>query len=66
MKVTDPVCGMNIDSEKAHASETRDGRNYYFCSMKCHSTFKTDPGKFAAKARQPGDETGHAGHDHHD
>ena len=54
MKVTDPVCGMSIDSEKAHASETYQGHTYYFCSAHCHRSFKADPVKFAAKAGQSG------------
>jgi Cu+-exporting ATPase len=63
MKVIDPVCGMSIESEKAHASETYLGRNYYFCSAQCQRSFKADPGKFAAKAGEAGDR--HGGHDHH-
>lgn len=56
MKVTDPVCGMTIDSEKAHASESYQGRTYYFCSPQCHRSFKADPAKFAAKATPGGGE----------
>ena len=62
MKVTDPVCGMSIESEKAHASETHQGRSYYFCSAQCQRSFKAEPEKFAAKA---GGEAGHGGHHHH-
>lgn len=61
MKVTDPVCGMSIESEKAHASEAHQGRTYYFCSAQCQRSFKAEPQKFAAKA---GGETGHGGHHH--
>lgn len=63
MKVTDPVCGMSIESEKAHASETYQGRSYYFCSAPCQSAFKADAAKFAAKAGGAG--AGHGGHHHH-
>ena len=62
MKVTDPVCGMSIESEKAHASETHQGRTYYFCSAQCQRSFKAEPAKFAAKA---GGEADHGGHHHH-
>lgn len=65
MKVTDPVCGMSIESEKAHASETHQRRTYYFCSAQCQRSFKADPGKFAAKTGQPGAEAGHGGHSGH-
>jgi YHS domain-containing protein len=34
--VTDPVCGMEIDSEAAAASEEYQGKTYYFCSEGCH------------------------------
>ena len=65
MKVTDPVCGMSIESEKAHASETHQGRTYYFCSAQCQRSFKADPGKFAAKAGPARGAAGHGGHHHH-
>lgn len=58
MKVTDPVCGMSIESEKAAASESVEGRTYYFCSPHCQHLFKADPAKFAAKAAP--DQAGHA------
>ncbi len=58
MKVTDPVCGMSIESEKAHATEKYQGNTYHLCSPQCQRSFKADPAKFAAKA-VPG---GHAGH----
>ena len=61
MKVTDPVCGMSIESEKAHASEKHQGNTYYFCSPQCQRSFKADPAKYAAKAAP----AGHAGHGHH-
>ena len=62
MKVTDPVCGMSIEPEKAHASESYQERTYYFCSPQCRNSFKADPAKFAAKA---GSQTGHGGHHRH-
>jgi len=65
MKVTDPVCGMSVESEKAAATETYQGRSYYFCSPGCRNSFKTDPGKFAAKAAQSGAGAGDGGHQHH-
>jgi YHS domain-containing protein len=43
MQVTDPVCGMQIDSAKAAASETAEGQTYYFCSHSCHSQFRANP-----------------------
>ncbi|KWF26782.1 hypothetical protein WL88_10685 [Burkholderia diffusa] len=49
MKVTDPVCGMPLDSGKAAANEVREGRTYYFCSTSCHDKFKAAPDRYAGK-----------------
>ena len=44
--VTDPVCGMKVDTRtstlKHHLGETE----YYFCSARCLDKFKTDPDKY--------------------
>jgi len=37
--VTDPVCGMEIDTAAAAASEEYQGKTYYFCSEGCHQRF---------------------------
>lgn len=37
--VTDPVCGMSIEREKAAATTTIDGVAYYFCSRGCMKEF---------------------------
>jgi P-type Cu+ transporter len=46
MKVTDPVCGMSIESEKAEASESYRSRSYYFCSAHCQRAFKADAARW--------------------
>ncbi len=46
MQVTDPVCGMQIDSVKAAASETVGGETYCFCSASCHSKFRANPERY--------------------
>lgn len=38
--VTDPVCGMSIEREKAAATTTIDGVAYYFCSRGCMKEFE--------------------------
>jgi len=38
---------MQIDEKSAAASHVHDGSTYYFCSQHCHSTFVSDPGKYA-------------------
>ncbi len=40
MKVKDPVCGMTIDSERAAAQGTYDGKVVYFCAKACQATFE--------------------------
>jgi putative ABC transport system ATP-binding protein len=37
--VRDPVCGMEVDPEKAPASVTFDGVAYYFCARGCRDEF---------------------------
>ena len=45
--VTDPVCGMEIDSATAAASEEYEGKTYYFCSEGCHQRFVAAPEQYA-------------------
>lgn len=40
--VTDPVCGMSIEREKAAATTTIDGVAYYFCSRGCMKEFEEE------------------------
>ncbi len=42
----DPVCGMNVDPEKAKAKVVHDGKSYYFCSAGCAKRFEQAPGQF--------------------
>ena len=60
MKVTDPVCGMSLDPEKAAAREDYGGWVYFFCSNSCHLLFKQSPERFAQKhgAAPPGGAAG--------
>ena len=51
MQVTDPVCGMQIESDKAAANETVQGQTYYFCSESCHSQFQVNPDHYTKKGR---------------
>ncbi len=43
--VTDPVCGMEIDSAAAAASEEYQGKTY--CSEGCHQRFVAAPEQYA-------------------
>jgi Cu+-exporting ATPase len=44
----DPVCGMNVDENKAIAV-VNGGKTYYFCSAACKSTFEKAPAKYTGK-----------------
>src|SRR5437763_15409472 len=50
--VTDPVCGMRIDSNDAVATAERDGATYYFCSEACGDVFLADPASYPAEAAE--------------
>lgn len=46
MKVKDPICGMEIDSETAHATREHQGQTFYFCSQTCVDQFDVGPHKY--------------------
>ncbi len=46
----DPVCGMDVDPAHAAASETYEGKKYYFCSTHCRDAFKAQPEKYVQAA----------------
>ena len=41
----DPVCGMQVNKEKAAATSVYKGENYYFCKPGCKANFDKDPEK---------------------
>ncbi len=47
----DPVCGMDVDPEKAAGVENFQGRTYSFCSTSCQQKFRAEPAKYL---REPG------------
>jgi uncharacterized protein len=49
---TDPVCGMTVDKSKALQLEYA-GRTFYFCSEHCLHEFRSDPERYARKAKAP-------------
>ena len=46
----DPVCGMNVDPEKAKAKVEHGGKSYYFCSAGCAKKFEQTPQQFVSRA----------------
>ena len=51
---TDPVCGMQVDSDDAPATAEYEGKAYYFCSQACHDRFVADPAFFTDVPQAPG------------
>jgi Cu+-exporting ATPase len=43
---TDPVCGMQVDTDTAQWQTVHDGTTYYFCSKGCMLDFTDEPDKF--------------------
>ena len=50
VRVTDPVCGMQVDPDSAAGMFEREGVKHYFCSAHCLAQFKADPAKYLAKS----------------
>ena len=48
-QVSDPVCKMTIDPEKAVAKCDYKGKTYYFCAPGCKQAFDADPAKYVGK-----------------
>lgn len=49
----DPVCGMNVDPEKAKARVEHEGKTYYFCCGGCAEKFQQDPAKYQTPRSTP-------------
>jgi YHS domain-containing protein len=45
--VTDPVCKMQIDENKAAGRSEYNGKTYYFCAPDCKKKFDEGPEKYA-------------------
>lgn len=50
--VTDPVCGMEVDTATAAGSSEYQGTTYYFCSMGCKHQFDKAPEQYV-DAQEP-------------
>ncbi len=62
--VKDPVCGMDVDPEKAEYKLTYEGQEYYFCSRACMEEFSKDPQRYLSRGHRE-DHSHHEGHAHH-
>jgi Cu+-exporting ATPase len=43
----DPICGMDVDPNKAAGTSEHEGEVFYFCSTACKETFDKDPHRYA-------------------
>ena len=46
----DPVCGMNVDENKAPYQSQYGGTKYNFCSEQCQKEFDRQPEQYARSA----------------
>jgi Cu+-exporting ATPase len=50
-KVTDPVCGMQVDPATARGgSHVHEGTTYHFCNPRCREKFVAEPARYLGKA----------------
>lgn len=52
-RATDPVCGMQVDTEHAQWIYEYNGTVYYFCAKGCMLEFKDDPEKYLDPSYKP-------------
>jgi len=54
MTATDPVCGMQVDTEAAKGgSYAHEGQTYYFCNPRCRERFRTEPDQYLSPPAMP-------------
>lgn len=47
----DPVCGMNVQPERAAGTSQYEGQTYYFCSSSCKRKFDEKPQQYVQPAK---------------
>jgi Cu+-exporting ATPase len=62
---TDPVCGMQVDTDTAQNRLEHEGTTHYFCSRGCMLDFQDEPQKYLDPSYQPMGMDGHTQHDGH-
>jgi YHS domain-containing protein len=50
---TDPVCGMQVDTDTAQHTAEHEGKTYYFCSRGCKLDFEDEPERYLDPAHKP-------------
>ncbi|HET6371633.1 MAG TPA: YHS domain-containing protein [Nitrospiria bacterium] len=47
----DPVCGMQVDEQKAAGQASFEGKTYFFCSAFCKKKFEENPSQYAQEGK---------------
>ena len=50
-EASDPVCGMQVDSDTARFSIDHAGQRYFFCSDGCRKAFRDSPGQYVSLSK---------------
>ena len=58
----DPVCGMQVDTDKTQFSAEHDGKTYYFCAKGCMLDFLDEPERYLAADYKAQGMEGMSGH----
>jgi YHS domain-containing protein len=45
----DPVCGMQVDPQKAAGTSEYEGKTYYFCNPGCKRKFEANPEQYVSR-----------------
>jgi len=56
----DPVCGKQVDQNKALATSSHNGQKYSFCGQECKNKFDQQPERYI-HSKQPSQQPEHAG-----
>ena len=56
----DPVCGMQVDENKAPATSTYQGKKYSFCGQECKNKFDQNPQQYVQAEQQDKSHKEHA------
>jgi P-type Cu+ transporter len=56
MTAKDPVCGMDVQADRAAGKSEHQGQTYHFCSSGCKQKFDQNPDRYAGQkaAQQQG------------
>jgi Cu+-exporting ATPase len=47
----DPICGMEVDEERAAATYEYEDKTYYFCAVACKERFAQSPEKYLTEKK---------------